>query len=143
MYVSREAGQTFTTDYGTDEKLDISTHGFLNDDRVMVTSSSQDLPAGSDSAKVYYVVNKTTNDFELSLTSGGSAINITDNGSGTHTARRWTQVTLADEATLTTGRVLTGTATISGQTSGTAMRYAIVTTNTKELKIHAVALQWS
>ena len=142
-WVTREAGQTFTTDYGTDEKLDINGHGFLNDDRVMVTSASQDLPAGSDSATVYYVVNKTTNDFELSLTSGGSAINITDNGSGTHTARRWKQITLAEVVSLTTGRVLTGTVAVSGLTSGTAMRYALVTKNTKEQRIHAVALQWS
>jgi len=142
-WVTREAGQTFTTDYGTDEKLDISGHTFLNDDRVMVTSSSQDLPAGSNSATVYYVINKTSNDFELSLTSGGSAINITDNGTGTHTARRWVQVTLAVETTLSTGRILTGTATISGLTSGTTMRYALVQANTKKQLINAVALTWS
>jgi len=55
----------------------------------------------------------------------------------------WTQITLAKEATLTTGQILTGSADISGQPSGTSMKYKVETLNTKEQKIHAVALQWS
>jgi len=55
----------------------------------------------------------------------------------------YTQITLAEVASLTTGRILTGTVDISGQSSGTAMKYKIETFNTKEQKIHAVALQWS
>ena len=55
----------------------------------------------------------------------------------------WTPVTLAEQAALDTGRVLTGAADISGQPSGTSMRYRIETLNTKEQRIHGVALQWS
>jgi len=55
----------------------------------------------------------------------------------------YTQITLAEVASLTTGRILTGTVDISGQSSATAMKYKIETLNTKEQKIHAVALQWS
>jgi len=55
----------------------------------------------------------------------------------------YTQMTLAEVANLTTGRILTGTVDISGQSSATAMKYKIETLNTKEQKIHAVALQWS
>jgi Fe-S cluster assembly iron-binding protein IscA len=55
----------------------------------------------------------------------------------------YTQITLAEVANLTTGRVLTGTVDISGQSSATAMKYKIETLNTKDQKIHAVALQWS
>jgi len=55
----------------------------------------------------------------------------------------YTQMTLAEVASLTTGRILTGTVDISGQSSATAMKYKIETLNTKEQKIHAVALQWS
>jgi len=40
-------------------------------------------------------------------------------------------------------RVLTGSVDISGQPDGTSMKYKIETLNTKEQKIHAVALQWS
>jgi len=55
----------------------------------------------------------------------------------------YTQITLAEVADLTTGRILTGTVDISGQSSATAMKYKIETLNTKTQKIHAVALQWS
>jgi len=55
----------------------------------------------------------------------------------------YTQITLAEVASLTTGRILTGTVDISGQSSATAMKYKIETLNAKGQKIHAVALQWS
>ena len=55
----------------------------------------------------------------------------------------WTVVTLAEEATLTTGRILTGTADISAQPAGTSMKCRIKTLNTKEQRIHGVSLQWS
>jgi len=55
----------------------------------------------------------------------------------------YTQMTLSEVANLTTGRILTGTVDISGQSSATAMKYKIETLNTKDQKIHAVALQWS
>jgi hypothetical protein len=55
----------------------------------------------------------------------------------------YTQITLAEVASLTNGRILTGTVDISGQSSATAMKYKIETLNTKSQRIHAVALQWS
>ncbi|MBC8337136.1 MAG: hypothetical protein H8E39_00455 [Alphaproteobacteria bacterium] len=55
----------------------------------------------------------------------------------------WTQITLTQDATLGTGRILTGSADISAQPSGTSMKYKVETLNTKEQKIHGVALQWS
>jgi len=55
----------------------------------------------------------------------------------------YTQMTLAEVADTTIGRILTGTVDISGQSSATAMKYKIETLNTKSQKIHAVALQWS
>lgn len=74
----------FTTDFASDEKLDITAHGFMDGDRVQLTSTTT-LPAGLSANTVYFVINKTDNDFELSTTEGGSAVNITDNGTGTHT----------------------------------------------------------
>ena len=142
-FVTRDAGQTFTTDFATDDKLDITSHGFSNTDRIMVTSSSQDLPSGLDPATVYYVVNATTNDFELSLTSGGSAVDITDNGTGTHTAKQVTESTLSNDGEYESGKnVLTGSIDISGQPSGTSMEYYLVTANNKDLKIHGTGLSW-
>lgn len=143
VFTTRDAGQTFTTDFTTDDKLDITSHGFSNDDRIMVTSSSQDLPAGLDSATVYYVINATTNDFELSLTSSGSAIDITDNGTGTHTAKQVSEITLINDGEYESGKnILTGSIDISGQTSGTSMEYYIQTLNSKDLNIHGIGLSW-
>ena len=58
-------------------------HGLENGAIVLLSSVDDDLPAGLTANTVYYVVNKTVNTFQLSLTSGGSAIDFTDNGSGT------------------------------------------------------------
>lgn len=75
----------FTTDFATDDKLDVATHGFKDGAIVQVTTSAADLPAGLAINTLYYIVNGTTNDFELSLTEGGAAVDITDDGTGTHT----------------------------------------------------------
>lgn len=143
VFSTRDAGQTFTTDFATDDKLDITAHGFSNTDRIKVTSSSQDLPAGLDSATIYYVINSTANDFELSLTSGGAAVELTDNGTGTHTAKQVSKITLVNEGQYESGRnILTASVDISGQASGTSMEYIIVTDNNKDLKIHGTGLAW-
>ena len=55
----------------------------------------------------------------------------------------WTQITLAEEAVLSTGRILTGTVDISAQPSGTSMMWKVTTLNAKELKVHGVGLEWS
>lgn len=55
----------------------------------------------------------------------------------------FTQATLAEETSLSTGRVLTGTVDISGQPSGTSMKWKIETLNNKGLKLHGVGLEWS
>lgn len=142
-YTTRDSGQTFTTDFATDNKLDITGHGFSNTDRIMLTSSAQDLPGGLSSAIVYYVVNASTNDFELSLTSGGSAVAITTNGTGTHTAKQVNEITLSNDGEYETGKnILTGSIDISGQPSGTSMEYTIITLNGKNLNIHGIGLAW-
>ncbi|MBL4691036.1 MAG: hypothetical protein JKY68_06180 [Rhodospirillales bacterium] len=53
----------------------------------------------------------------------------------------WGLITLTEEASLSTGRILIGTVTLTS--SGTSMKYKIETLNTKEQKIHGVGLQWS
>jgi hypothetical protein len=143
-YATRDAGRTFTTDYGTDNKLDISSHGLSNDDRITVSSSST-IPAGLAAGTVYYVVNKTTNDFELSASSGGSAVNITSNGSGTHTAVLWKTATLVDQGDYDAGKQILADFNISltDQPAGTSMRYMIEVLNTKACRIHGTALEWS
>jgi len=75
---------TFTTDSATNDKLDVASHGLLNCEIVQVSSSGT-LPAGLSANTPYYVVNATVNDLELSTSESGSAVDITDNGTGPHT----------------------------------------------------------
>jgi len=141
-WASRDDGRAFTTDFATDDKLDLTAHGFANDDRLTVESSGS-LPAGLSAGVLYYVVNKTANDFELALTSGGAAVDITSDGSGTHKVFKWDAVTLADAGNYNTGqRILSGTKDISAQPTGTNMRYLVATHNGKALKLHGAALEW-
>jgi microcystin-dependent protein len=77
------SGQTFTADAGTDFITAVS-HGLSNGDRIFVGTTNT-LPAGLSANTVYYVINKTTNTFQLSTSSGGAAIDITTTGTGTHT----------------------------------------------------------
>ena len=74
-----------TTDFASDNKIDWSSHGLIDGEIVRFTTTTT-LPAGLSLLTDYFLVNKTTNDFEVSLTSGGSTVVITDNGTGTHTA---------------------------------------------------------
>ena len=56
----------------------------------------------------------------------------------------FTNVTLADSGYVTGSsgqRILTGTATVSGQPSGTSMRWKLALAN-NQMKIHGVSLQW-
>ena len=56
-------------------------HNYVNGDTLLLSASTVGmLPTGLSGASVYYVVNKTTYSFQLSLTNGGSAVNFTTNG---------------------------------------------------------------
>lgn len=63
-------------------------HGFIDDIQVKVLSESQtegvftSPPSPLDDSTPYYIINATTNTFQLSLTLGGSAIDITNGGTG-------------------------------------------------------------
>lgn len=75
---------TFTADNTTDT-ITASAHGLSNGDRVAFTNTGGVLPAGITTATEYFVRNMTTNSFKLSTTPTGSILNITDDGTGTHT----------------------------------------------------------
>ena len=84
---NRRKTQTFGTadvNTGTDT-ITITAHGYLDGDPVEF--SGTDLPAGIDTADIiYYVRDKATNTFKVALTPNGAVVDITDVGSGTHTA---------------------------------------------------------
>ena len=85
--IYRTNSDTFGTsdvDAGADT-ITITNHVFVNGD-VVTLSSSDTLPAGLSASTLYYVVGVVAlTSFQLSATLGGSAIDITDVGVGTHT----------------------------------------------------------
>ena len=55
----------------------------------------------------------------------------------------WTNATLVEEATLSTGRILAASVDISAQPSDTDMLWRLTVANNKEQRIHGVGLSWS
>ncbi|MCX6822321.1 MAG: hypothetical protein NTW30_06110 [Candidatus Aenigmarchaeota archaeon] len=81
----------FTVNAGTDVFTSVG-HGLNNGDQLNFITTGT-LPGGLTSidynppytGELYYVINKTANTFQVSLTLGGSVLNITSTGTGTHT----------------------------------------------------------
>jgi len=65
--------------------LTVTGHDFVNGVGIKVSNTGGGLPDGLDSNTTYYVVNKTLSTVQLSLTVGGSAVDVTSVGSGSHT----------------------------------------------------------
>uniref|UniRef100_A0A6H1ZGF0 Putative tail collar protein n=1 Tax=viral metagenome TaxID=1070528 RepID=A0A6H1ZGF0_9ZZZZ len=59
-------------------------HGLSNGETISKTTTDT-LPAGLTVGVVYYVINSTTDTYKVALTNGGTAVVITDTGTGTHT----------------------------------------------------------
>lgn len=64
----------YTTDI-TGDKILSAAHGLANGDKVVFMGGT--VPAGLTEGTVYFVVGAATDDFQVSATSGGSAINLT------------------------------------------------------------------
>lgn len=61
------------------DKVNSTAHGLQNNDLVKFDINTGGITAGTN----YYVINKTNDDFQISLTKSGSAINLTASASGT------------------------------------------------------------
>lgn len=61
----------------------LNAHGLSNGDAI-VLSTSGSLPTGLAVGTVYYVINAATNTFNVATSAGGSAVNTSSAGSGTH-----------------------------------------------------------
>jgi hypothetical protein len=62
----------------TADAIQSSAHGLVNADRVMAFNVfAESLPTGLTEGTLYFVVGATTDTFQVSLTSGGAAVNIT------------------------------------------------------------------
>jgi len=65
----------------TANAIQSAAHGLSNDARLVLTAVlAESLPTGLGSTTIYYVVGAATNTFQLSLTSGGAAVDITGQG---------------------------------------------------------------
>jgi len=73
---------TFTA--ATTDIITSSSHGLSNGDVITVASGTT-LPAGLSASTYYFIIDADTNTFKVSLLIGGSAVDITDTGTGTHT----------------------------------------------------------
>lgn len=82
-YARQAAGDTFTAN-ATTNVCTATDHQFADGTRVRLTTSGT-LPSGLSLATDYYVISRTGDTFQLSATLGGSAVDITTTGSGTHT----------------------------------------------------------
>ena len=70
----------FFSDQANDRLL-FARHGFTDGQEIKVRGSS--LPGGLNPNTPYFIVNKTDNDFQVSLTPGGAAVALTADGTGT------------------------------------------------------------
>jgi hypothetical protein len=62
----------------TSNTITSAAHGLVNTDRVMVFNVlAESLPTGLTEGTIYFVVGATTDTFQVSLTSGGAAVDIT------------------------------------------------------------------
>lgn len=71
--------------FSADDSTDIITcpdHVFVAGDNVRLSVSGGSLPAGLSDYTDYYIIDVDGDDFKLSTTSGGSAVDITDTGTG-------------------------------------------------------------
>lgn len=79
-FASNPVLQTYTADNTTDF-ITCTAHGFVDGD--MVIFEPGDTPEPLIAKKIYWARDATTNTFKVALTSGGAAIDLTDNGTGT------------------------------------------------------------
>jgi hypothetical protein len=90
LNANNRATQTCTA--ATTDIITANGHGFANGDRVRFTTTTT-LPAGLAINTTYFVRDATTNTFKVSATDGGTAVDITDTGTGTHSVVGWENLT--------------------------------------------------
>ena len=81
--VTAHPTNAFTASASTDKLSHNATPVEDGDQVVLATSGT--LPAGTAASTRYFVINKEPNAFQISLTPNGSAVDITDTGTGSHT----------------------------------------------------------
>jgi surface protein len=94
----------------TGDTVTLNSHGLENGDEVsfatIVTTTGLDLNT------IYYIINKTTNTFQVATTSGGSALPLTTDGSGTM-RHRTEIVSIVPNTSVTVSRPMRASGTVS------------------------------
>jgi len=80
--LGQRATVTFTN---ATNKVNDTAHGLAENTAIVFTNSGGGVPPELTAGTTYYIRSPGTNDYEVSLTSGGSSINISTDGTGTHT----------------------------------------------------------
>lgn len=95
---------TATITIATPGVITLASHGLIAGDTIELTTSGA-LPTGLSASTTYFVISTglTANDFQVSLSNGGAAINTSGSQSGTHTLYRTTPYAVGDQD----GRMLT------------------------------------
>lgn len=83
LYQMGATDSAFTVTIASPGVFTLNNHGFLTNDIVKLTTTGS-LPTGLSAGISYYVIRLTANTFNLSLTTGGAAINTSGSQSGTH-----------------------------------------------------------
>jgi surface protein len=107
------------------DRVTLSSHGLQNGDEVSFSSIST--TTGIVVNTIYYVINVTTNDFQLSATPSGSIINLVTNGTGVM-RHKSVIVSIATNLSVTMSRPMRSTNT------GTSLTFRALQTGTALLK---------
>ena len=111
----------------------------LNGTAVRFTTTSL-LPAPIVATTTYYVINRTATTFQVSLTSGGSAVDTNAFGSGTHTVTTVSLATTAPSGTNNTQLATTGfVAAAIGGVPVTLTNWSLSETNTAQTATITIA----
>jgi hypothetical protein len=90
------SGKEFTTTHAS-ELVNCTGHGFKTGDRVRLTTSAADLPNGYAVDTTYYVIYVSADTLKLASSdanaTAGTAVSISDDGTGTHTITGYENVT--------------------------------------------------
>jgi len=90
---------TFTTDFAADDNLDSNAHGLTTGQPIRVSSTTT-LPAGLSADTTYYVAWVSANEITLHPTNadaiaGSNTVDITDDGTGTHSLEIGSRLSMA------------------------------------------------
>lgn len=120
------AAAAITVDTGSDEIIH-TAHGKSVGDRVHF-STTGGLPAPLSAAVVYCVKSVTTNRFTVTTTCGGAVLNITTDGTGTHSDHfNFVTPNIASRVPIGVGASAGLTTRTIGQTGGTELSPTVIT----------------